>query len=1416
MLRRVGIRGRILAVVAVPALALLLVAGFVAWTSVQDFLRATESEQLVSTLGQARGLQDDLQTERRAAINYVHILIDSPDKLTSARQDTGSALSDVIGEAGAGSGVADQIADALGGTTNGDIFAQERSLSMSEAESGQWVEFPSADDSAAMQDGYAAAAQTIDDLAAEESGALAEDLTALAEQIRVEARYATSLFADAAEWRAVLEETYPAVDDQLAQLADRVDEFGDSTPEALTSLNDVGALSGGLADLRQSTRSGGVIVPTLTGFYNGMLDDLIGASEDVAVTMTDADMITRLRAFGDMDLLIENIAREGVLGERLIRTGEFARDGREVEVLRDQMLRTNISQEAAQASTVALEGVSNAPALGAELDFSEAEASFVEIRTTISAGIDFNLQQQDLGVWSQAVDDQASVYEPVRETVWTQVDTGATTATQNALIQAIVTGIVGALVVIASVVLALLIARRIVSPLRRLTAAATQVRVELPRLVDRVARPDHDVDVSHMQIPVESRDEIGQLADAFNGANETTLAIAGEQAALRASIAEMFVNVARRDQVLLNRQLSSIDEMERHEDDPETLTKLFSLDHLATRMRRNSESLLVLAGIDTGRRMRQAMPLSDVIRTASSEIELYERVTLELDADPAMVGHTALITAHMLAELLENATVFSDPNSPVAVRTSQRGDEYVVEIADAGIGMSAAELDDARRRIGSTAASEILGAQRLGMFVVGRIARRIGARVEINSTEGVGTVASVALPQSLFEEHGEDVAIPRSYGDGPFALPMPVQSLPDPARVSAEPPSAVPPSPAFAPAAYGDGTSAEHTEPVIVPTAGAVLPTRRVRGPVPEPTDPERDANAVIGIPTRATDAQLTQLEAASGARFAPALPADELVPQSPRERASMFRGFRPRRELEQHADEISDSAAEAGAASPSLAPDLPWEAPDPSGTSSQRAAAAAAGAASALGSRRAARLARHVDGDDAATGDLGHAVGLEPDVPGLADDRERAGGAPDVNDDLVSRPDAESSPLPVRPVAGDSVNRRPLFGQVSASPSPEAAVAADVSDSGLADLSAAAGADDVESVYQPQQTMPAPQQPASAWATVEAGGPVSPYDAAPGAGQEPPRLDDLISSAVAEEQSRPGFFSKLFRRADKAAPEPLVEPTPSFRGFDPVVSPQGSAESTEAAMAARATFDQLLATPPASEAAGGDPAGGGASDAVPWLSTEAATAPSALPAVSHQAALGGPFGGDQPSAADQTAAPDYEAAQGHAAAPAQGTAPEPSGWSPHPDRGDAHSPVMFTPEDLASPHGWEAAGAHAVTAAGEEAVAYQPVTKAVQSAEPEDDDGSPDFSSVFSEFSSLANERPKIEKTRAGLQRRRPEGAEPVEPVALAPAATGPQPERDAEAVRTRFSAFYSGTQRARAESASVPGTAPADGPDQ
>ena len=468
--------------------------------------------------------------------------------------------------------------------------------------------------------------------------------------------------------------------------------------------------------------------------------------------------------------------------------------------------------------------------------------------------------------------------------------------------QAAITIAATALTALLSIVIALLVARQIVVPLRRLTKAAGDVRAQLPRLVEQVATPGEAPELSLIEIPVTSRDEVGRLAAAFNDVNTTTIQVAQEQAALRGSIAEMFVNVARRDQVLLNRQISFIDSLERSEEDPGVLANLFRLDHLATRMRRNAESLLVLAGIDSGRRIRDAMALSDVIRTASSEIEQYHRIQLELRADPSMRGFNALAAAHLLAELLENATMFSEPETPVDVETSTDGEFMRVVVRDRGLGMSEGELEAANEKIRSTSAGDVLGAQRLGFYVVGRLAARLGAEVTlVTGVGGSGVDAVVRFPVSMFEDLGAPSAGegPRDMSQGAarydgvepesVGVPVDLDALTDGATLLG------------LPRRRASGDAAE--QPVRVPAVEdddrtIVLPLRADAILSPEilaaggdwaPAVPA--AGSIAGLPSRARAASDRWREPAAE-HPAPQPPA---APSSPAGRGGLFAGFRGR-----------------------------------------------------------------------------------------------------------------------------------------------------------------------------------------------------------------------------------------------------------------------------------------------------------------------------------------------------------------------------------------------------------------------------------------------------------------------------------------------------------------------------------------
>ena len=304
--------------------------------------------------------------------------------------------------------------------------------------------------------------------------------------------------------------------------------------------------------------------------------------------------------------------------------------------------------------------------------------------------------------------------------------------------------------VLVSLLLASLMARSITKPLSRLTERANALAGEqLPALVERLRNPGADETPSEMfAVRVDSKDEIGQLARALDSIQGVTRTVADEQAALlRKGIGEIFVSLARRNQTLLDRQIEFIDQLEASEADPDQLENLFRLDHLATRMRRNAESLLVLAGAEPPRRRTRAVDMADVIRVAVGEVEHFARIQLLALDDATIPGGVAVDLAHLLAELMENASQFSPPDTRVEIVGQRNRDgDYVITVADQGIGMNAEQLADANHTIVSPPTMGLSISRSLGFTVIGRLAQRHGLGIRLTPSPGGGVVAAVYLP----------------------------------------------------------------------------------------------------------------------------------------------------------------------------------------------------------------------------------------------------------------------------------------------------------------------------------------------------------------------------------------------------------------------------------------------------------------------------------------------------------------------------------------------------------------------------------------------------------------------------------------------------------------------------------------------
>jgi signal transduction histidine kinase len=309
------------------------------------------------------------------------------------------------------------------------------------------------------------------------------------------------------------------------------------------------------------------------------------------------------------------------------------------------------------------------------------------------------------------------------------------------------------LAVIIATVATWAVSRSITRPLRALTRQATEMaNHRLPDAVlDILDTPlGDDVTVPHVDaVKVQTRDEVADVADALNTVQDSALDLAVEQAVLRRNIADSFVNLGRRNQNLLGRQLDFITELEHNETDPDTLANLFRLDHLATRMRRNAESLLVLAGIDPPRKWAAPVRITDAIRAALGEVEDYQRVTVRAVEPATIMGSAAADLAHLLAELIENALIFSPPDQTVEIRGRAQPAGYTLAIIDSGLGMPPEELQRANRRLAGAESFTIAPSKYLGHYVAGNLAARHGVNVSLHNSPGHGITATINLPPAL-------------------------------------------------------------------------------------------------------------------------------------------------------------------------------------------------------------------------------------------------------------------------------------------------------------------------------------------------------------------------------------------------------------------------------------------------------------------------------------------------------------------------------------------------------------------------------------------------------------------------------------------------------------------------------------------
>ncbi|WP_406066450.1 nitrate- and nitrite sensing domain-containing protein [Streptomyces sp. NBC_01077] len=549
-----------------------------------------------------------------------------------------------------------------------------------------------------------------------------------------------------------LRETRRATDRQIARIrANAADpgvreEMRPVTAQRLTSLLE--ALEG-LASLRRSVEKRDIGRMQALDFYNRLVDPCYSFLITLHA-LENVEMDKQGRALVGITRARELLSREDALVlSALVADRVTAREIREISDLvavREQFYEVNL-ELLPTAERDRFEKYWRSPD---SQPLRTAENAIIEEGPTDSPRAVTPAYWQDNA--SPVLDDLARENTAAGDRYQDRVQPAA----YSVLLKAGVAGVLGFLALLASIVISVRIGRDLVRDLRRLQKESQEVSgVRLPSVMRRLAageQVDVGTEVPHLGY---GQDEVGQVGQALNTLQRAAVEAAVKQSELRRGVSEVFVNLARRNQVLLHRQLTLLDTMERRTEDTDELADLFRLDHLTTRMRRHAEGLVILSGAAPSRQWRKPVQLMDVVRAAVAEVEDYERIEVRRLPRLGVGGPAVADLTHLIAELLENATVFSPPHTAVQVLGERVANGFTLEIHDRGLGMNPDALLDANLRLAETPEFELSDTDRLGLFVVSRLAQRQNVRVSLQTSPYGGTTAVVFIPAALLTDAPE-------------------------------------------------------------------------------------------------------------------------------------------------------------------------------------------------------------------------------------------------------------------------------------------------------------------------------------------------------------------------------------------------------------------------------------------------------------------------------------------------------------------------------------------------------------------------------------------------------------------------------------------------------------------------------------
>jgi signal transduction histidine kinase len=561
--------------------------------------------------------------------------------------------------------------------------------------------------------------------------------------------------AAAAAQLQLVQEQYAFTAPWVAKVRSQVGGIGSSYPVQVQQ--DAAAITSVLStlpDLRKNAIDTKTPASNIVVSYTNSIDQLLGIDDDIALDSGDPTLASSVRSLSTISRIEEEASEQRAYLSYALTRGSFGPGVLSALTTAQAQMNDNIS-EFQSSGTQQQVTLYNTTVSGSLVDLARSyEATAIN---DSAAGVPLSSSPTTAEEWWGAQSGMIGAMRKVEQNLVAASVNRATALRRNAIIDAIAVGAAIIIVLGLALILTTLVGRSMVRPLRRLRAGALEVAgLQLPETVRRMSESDGSgAPITVAPIDVDSTDEIGEVARAFDQVHREALRLAANEAALRGNVNAMFVNLSRRSQSLVERQIRLIDDLEQGEQDDERLGSLFQMDHLATRMRRNSENLLVLAGHDSSRRWNQPVALVDVLRAAVSEIEQYERVSLNVQPGISVRGHAVNDAVHLLAELAENATSFSSAETPVTISghlLSSGG--VLLDITDQGVGMGAEEMAHANWRLDNPPTVDVSVSRRMGLFVVARLAARHGIRVRLRSADSGGLTALVWLPDEVVSRDG--------------------------------------------------------------------------------------------------------------------------------------------------------------------------------------------------------------------------------------------------------------------------------------------------------------------------------------------------------------------------------------------------------------------------------------------------------------------------------------------------------------------------------------------------------------------------------------------------------------------------------------------------------------------------------------